>query len=105
MAFRFYGRRIIIEIVTLQTFYDAEAVVTGYAPGKGRNAGVTGALKCKMASGKTFSVGSGLNDQLRQKPPKIGSIITYRFQELTRDNVPRLVIPTATSWNPCVCHS
>jgi len=40
-----------------QTFYDAEAVVTGYEPGKGRNAGVTGALKCKMASGK---VGYGL---------------------------------------------
>ncbi|PBK63457.1 DNA ligase/mRNA capping enzyme [Armillaria solidipes] len=76
-------------LLKIKTFYDAEAVVTGYAPGKGRNAGVTGALKCKMASGKTFSVGSGLNDQLRQKPPKIGSIITYRFQELTRDNVPR----------------
>ncbi|SJL02651.1 uncharacterized protein ARMOST_05985 [Armillaria ostoyae] len=76
-------------LLKIKTFYDAEAVVTGYAPGKGRNADVTGALKCKMASGKTFSVGSGLNDQLRQKPPKIGSIITYRFQELTRDNVPR----------------
>ncbi|KAK0230154.1 DNA ligase/mRNA capping enzyme [Armillaria fumosa] len=76
-------------LLKIKTFYDAEAVVTGYAPGKGRNAGVTGALKCKMASGKTFSVGSGLNDQLRSNPPKIGSIITYRFQELTRDNVPR----------------
>ncbi|KAK0491621.1 DNA ligase/mRNA capping enzyme [Armillaria novae-zelandiae] len=44
-------------LLKIKTFYDAEAVVTGYAPGKGRNAGVTGALKCKMASGKTFSVG------------------------------------------------
>ncbi|KAK0207120.1 DNA ligase/mRNA capping enzyme [Desarmillaria ectypa] len=76
-------------LLKIKTFYDAEAVVTGHAPGKGRNAGVVGALKCKMASGKTFSVGSGLNDQLRKKPPKIGAIITYRFQELTRDNVPR----------------
>jgi DNA ligase-1 len=36
----------------IKTFYDAEAVVTGYVPGKGRNKGVAGALKCKMASGK-----------------------------------------------------
>jgi hypothetical protein len=27
-------------------------VVTGYAPGKGKHKGSTGALKCKMESGK-----------------------------------------------------
>ncbi|KAE9402549.1 hypothetical protein BT96DRAFT_964719 [Gymnopus androsaceus JB14] len=76
-------------LLKLKSFYDAEAVVTGYKDGKGRNQGVTGALKCKMASGKTFDVGSGLNDKLRKNPPKIGSIIVYRFQELTKDGVPR----------------
>ncbi|KAJ4465042.1 hypothetical protein C8J55DRAFT_529386 [Lentinula edodes] len=76
-------------LLKIKSFYDAEAVVTGYKPGKGRNAGVTGALKCKMASGKTFDVGSGLNDKQRKSPPKIGSIIVYRFQELTKDGVPR----------------
>lgn len=75
--------------------------------GKGKHKGVTGALKCKMESGKvrhspsfvcilliahsvqTFNVGSGLTDKQRQKPPKVGTIITYRFQELTKDGVPR----------------
>ncbi|KAJ3737293.1 hypothetical protein DFJ43DRAFT_987910 [Lentinula guzmanii] len=76
-------------LLKIKSFYDAEAVVTGYKAGKGRNAGVTGALKCKMASGKTFDVGSGLNDKQRKSPPKIGSIIVYRFQELTKDGVPR----------------
>ena len=75
----------------LQTFYDAEARVTGYVPGKGRLAGLTGALKCEMESGKKFNVGTGLSDKQRKSPPKIGSIITYRFQELTRDGVPRFV--------------
>jgi hypothetical protein len=37
-----------------QTFYDGEAVVTGYLPGKGKHKGATGALKCKMASGKVI---------------------------------------------------
>ncbi|KAF5380940.1 hypothetical protein D9615_003941 [Tricholomella constricta] len=95
-------------LLKVKTFYDAEAVVTGYVPGKGRNQGTTGALKCKMESGKvgasdlthypisltqtwpqTFNVGTGLNDKQRNNPPKVGAIITYRFQELTKDGVPR----------------
>lgn len=88
-----------------QTFYDAEAVVTGHTLGKGKNMGVAGALKCKMESGKvkvpdrmwasthyddqTFNVGTGLSDKVRRNPPKVGTIITYRFQELTKDGVPR----------------
>ncbi|KAK7453457.1 hypothetical protein VKT23_011730 [Stygiomarasmius scandens] len=76
-------------LLKIKTFYDAEAVVVGHDPGKGRNAGVTGALKCKMESGKLFNVGTGLSDKQRKNPPKIGSIIVYRFQELTKDGVPR----------------
>ncbi|KAG6877708.1 hypothetical protein C0993_004803 [Termitomyces sp. T159_Od127] len=76
-------------LLKIKTFYDAEAIVIGYVPGKGRHQGSTGALKCKMQSGKTFSVGTGLSDKQRKNPPKIGVIITYRFQELTRDDVPR----------------
>ncbi|EJC98107.1 DNA ligase/mRNA capping enzyme [Fomitiporia mediterranea MF3/22] len=73
----------------VKTFHDAEAKVTGYVPGKGKHQGVMGALKCVMASGKTFNVGTGFSDKQRAKPPKICSIITYRFQELTLDGVPR----------------
>lgn len=36
-----------------------QAVVVGYDPGKGRFQGKVGALRCKMANGKLFSVGSG----------------------------------------------
>jgi DNA ligase-1 len=39
-------------LLKVKTFFDAEAVVTGYISGKGRNQGVTGSLKCKMESGK-----------------------------------------------------
>jgi len=73
----------------IKTFYDAEARVTGYEPGKGKHKGSTGSVKCVMESGKTFNVGTGFSDKQRKNPPKIGSIITYRFQELTMDGVPR----------------
>ncbi|KAL0060661.1 hypothetical protein AAF712_012538 [Marasmius tenuissimus] len=76
-------------LLKVKTFYDAEAIVTGHADGSGKNKGVCGALKCKMESGKTFNCGSGLTDKQRKNPPKVGTIITYRFQELTKDGVPR----------------
>ncbi|KAL1659539.1 hypothetical protein GGF50DRAFT_107403 [Schizophyllum commune] len=76
-------------LLKVKTFHDAEAIVTGYVPGKGKHTGATGALKCKMACGKTFNVGTGMSDKQRAKPPKVGSVITYRFQELTKDGVPR----------------
>ncbi|EUC59263.1 ATP-dependent DNA ligase domain protein [Rhizoctonia solani AG-3 Rhs1AP] len=76
-------------LLKVKTFYDGEAEVIGYEPGKGKHKGVTGALKCVMATGKKFSVGSGLTDKQRRGPPKVGTIVTYRFQELTRDGVPR----------------
>lgn len=82
------GRRS-TSLLKIKTFYDAEAVIIGYVPGKGRHQGNTGALKCRMESGKTFSVGTGLSDKQRKNPPKVGAIITYRFQELTKDGVPR----------------
>ncbi|KAJ7768304.1 hypothetical protein B0H16DRAFT_313544 [Mycena metata] len=85
---KYEGRRS-STLLKIKTFYDAEAEVTGYTDGKGKHAGITGALKCKMQSGKTFNVGTGLSDKLRRNPPKIGAIIVYRFQELTRDGVPR----------------
>jgi len=76
-------------LLKVKSFYDAEAIVTGYVPGKGKNKGSMGSLKCKMASGKTFNIGTGFSDRQRQNPPKVGSIVVYRFQELTRDGVPR----------------
>jgi len=32
-----------------------------------------------------FNVGTGLSDKQRRNPPKVGSIIIYRFQELPRE--------------------
>lgn len=84
-----YERRRSNTLLKIKTFYDAEAVVVGYDPGKGRFQGKVGALRCKMANGKLFSVGSGLTDKDHNRPPKIGSIITYKFQEYTNSGTPR----------------
>jgi len=76
-------------LLKVKSFQDAEAVIVAYEPGKGKHKGRVGAFSRKMASGKSFKVGTGLSDAERENPPPIGSIITYKFQELTPDGVPR----------------
>lgn len=76
-------------LLKLKPWLDAEAVVVGYVPGKGKYQGMTGALEMKMPDGKRFRIGSGLSDALRRQPPPLGARITYRYQQLTKNGVPR----------------
>jgi len=68
-------------LLKVKTFLDADAKVIGHEKGSGKNSDVCGALRCIMLDGtKTeFKVGSGLSDKVRKDPPKIGSIIIYRY--------------------------
>lgn len=76
-------------LLKLKTLADAEARVVGYVPGKGKYAGMTGALDVKTADGKRFRLGTGLSDAQRQKPPAIGSTVTYTYRDLTPSGKPR----------------
>ena len=76
-------------LLKVKTFHDAEARVIGHAPGTGKHKGRLGALICELADGVTFNVGTGFSDAERGAPPAIGSLITFRYQELSNDGVPR----------------
>ena len=84
---------------------DAECEVIAVNKGSGKYEKFVGSLTCKALGGKddkeragepkegtTFKIGSGLSDKNRQDPPKIGSIITYKFQNLTANGKPRFPI-------------
>jgi DNA ligase-1 len=73
----------------LKPYQDAEAVVIGYSPGKGKYTGMTGALIVEDAEGRVFKLGSGLSDKERASPPAVGAEVTYRFQGRTRSGKPR----------------
>ncbi len=73
----------------VKTFIDAEARVIDYVDGKGRHKGRVGSLVVETPEGVRFSVGTGLSDALRGNPPAVGSVITYRYQELSDGGVPR----------------
>ena len=68
---------------------DAEARVIGYRPGKGKYAGMVGALLVEDAHGRRFALGSGLSDAERRHPPKPGQWVTFRYNGLTAKGTPR----------------
>ncbi|MBU1308438.1 MAG: DNA ligase [Gammaproteobacteria bacterium] len=77
------------DLLKLKTYQDSEAEVIGYRPGKGKYQGMVGALLVKTPDGKTFAIGSGLTDALRQTPPPLGAVVTYRYNGLTQHGLPR----------------
>ena len=76
-------------LLKVKSFFDAEARVVGHQPGTGRHKGRLGALLVELQDGTPFAVGTGLSDAERDAPPAIGTIITFRYQELSDGGVPR----------------
>ena len=76
-------------LVKLKPHLDAEATVVAHHPGRGKYEGLLGALEVRMPEGRRFLIGSGLNDAQRRAPPAIGSVITYRYRDLTNTGLPR----------------
>ena len=77
------------DLLKLKPYLDAEATVIEHLPGKGRFAGMMGALLVEMDNGKRFRIGTGFSDSERRNPPPIGSVITYKYHGLTNNGVPR----------------
>lgn len=76
-------------LLKMKPWEDAEAVVVGYVPGKGKNAGMLGALRVRTEDGREFSLGTGFTDKQRSHPPTIGTTVTYRYRDLTNSGMPR----------------
>lgn len=76
-------------LLKVKSFRDAEARVVEHVKGAGRHRGRLGSLVVELSDGTRFSVGTGLSDAEREDPPPIGSIIGFRYQELSKDGVPR----------------
>ncbi|WP_430472205.1 DNA ligase [Wielerella bovis] len=80
-------------LLKLKSAHDAECVVTKHHQGKGKYADMLGAISCKNELGE-FRIGSGFTDADRRNPPKIGSVITYKYRGFTSKGLPRF----ATYW-------
>ena len=77
------------DLLKVKRHDDAEAVVVGHLPGKGRLAGMLGALLVEMPDGRRFRLGTGFSDEERRKPPPMGATVTYKYLGKTRNGLPR----------------
>jgi DNA ligase 1 len=68
---------------------DTEAVVVAQHPGQGRFAGQLGALEVRAPDGRQFLIGTGFSEAQRRGPPPVGSVVTYRYRDLTATGLPR----------------
>jgi len=85
---------------------DAECIVSGYINGKGKYQGMVGALRCDLIPAQvdrlfpklkqdkdvTIKIGSGLTDEQRKIPPKMGAMITFQYIGLTKNGLPRFPV-------------
>ena len=76
-------------LLKMKPWEDAEAVVIGHLPGKGKHAGQMRALRVRAEDGREFSLGNGFTDRVRSDPPPVGTTVTYRYHDLTRSGLPR----------------
>jgi DNA ligase 1 len=76
-------------LLKLKPIMDAEATVIAHVAGKGKNAGVMGALVVQTPKGVRFKLGTGFTDAQRSNPPALGGVVTYTYRELTSRGVPR----------------
>ena len=95
-------------LLKVKTFHDAEARILSYYPGKGKHKGVIGGFHVEtlpdgnVRGGVRFKLGTGLSDAERRSPPPIGSLVTYRYQELSDSGTPRFASFLRARSNPGV---
>ena len=76
-------------LLKLKPLDDTETVVVEHIPGKGKFAGMLGALRMETLDGRRFSIGTGFTDAVRKNPPPVGTAITYPYCGLINGGLPR----------------
>jgi DNA ligase-1 len=67
-----------------------EAVVISHLAGQGRNEGKMGSLLVELPGTRTtFKIGTGFSDEIRQNPPNIGTLITFKYFGFYQSGIPK----------------
>lgn len=73
----------------VKKFEDMEGVVIAQNPGKGKFEGLLGSLTLRLDNGVEFKLGSGFSLSERKNPPTIGSVVTFKYLDFTKNGIPR----------------
>lgn len=89
----FYHGRRDDDLLKLKQYFDSEAIVIEYYPGKGKYVGMLGAMLVETVGDQgekiRFRIGTGFSDQERINPPAIGAEVTYKYFGFTKSGLPK----------------
>jgi DNA ligase-1 len=51
-----------------------------------------GSITVKMPNGIQFKIGSGFSDVQRENPPPLGTVVTFKYNGLTKNGKPRFPV-------------
>lgn len=78
------------DVLKLKSYSDREAVVVGHLAGKGKNSGRMGSLLVELPENKMrFKIGTGFSESVRNNPPPVGTVITFKHYGFYKSGVPR----------------
>ena len=77
------------DLLKFKPFDDAEGLVIGHLPGRGKHAGRLGALVVQTQGGQRLRLGTGFTDAQREHPPALGVWVTFRHRGVTDQGIPR----------------
>jgi DNA ligase-1 len=78
------------DVLKVKSYADMEAVVLAHLPGKGRNRGRLGALLVELPGSRTrFKIGTGFSDEVRDRPPSVGALVTFKHYGFHASGIPR----------------
>jgi len=80
------------QALKVKNFKDTECRIIGFTKGKGKYLDKVGAIICQLPNQIKFKIGSGMDDNFRNNPPKIGTNITFKYQNFTKYGKPRFPV-------------
>lgn len=76
----------------VKSFKDDECKIILITEGRGKFQGMMGSITCILQNNIIFKIGTGFSTKERKNPPRIGEIITFKYQNLTKYKKPRFPV-------------